>query len=45
VVLGRDMGATMEVTQGITADDDVVANPPDYLIDGMPVSVRPVATE
>jgi RND family efflux transporter MFP subunit len=40
VVLGKDLGATMEITSGITPQDQIVANPPDYLVDGMPASVQ-----
>jgi hypothetical protein len=40
VVLGKDLGASMEITSGITSGDQVVANPPDYLVDGMPVSIQ-----
>ena len=40
VLLGKDLGATMEITSGITARDQIVANPPDYLIDGMPASIQ-----
>jgi RND family efflux transporter MFP subunit len=40
VVLGKDLGASMEITSGITPQDRIVANPPDYLVDGMPASVQ-----
>ena len=40
VVLGKDLGTTMEITKGITQQDAIIANPPDYLIDGMPASVE-----
>jgi RND family efflux transporter MFP subunit len=40
VVLGRDLGGTMEITSGITPQDEIVANPPDFLIDGMPAAVE-----
>jgi RND family efflux transporter MFP subunit len=40
VALGKDLGASMEITSGITSGDQVVANPPDYLVDGMPVSIQ-----
>ena len=40
VVLGRDLGGTMEITSGITPQDEIVANPPDFLIDGMPVAAE-----
>lgn len=40
VVLGRDYGNTVEVLSGVKPDDRVIASPPDYLVDGMPVSVQ-----
>jgi hypothetical protein len=39
-MLGKDLGASMEVTSGITSQDQLVANPPDYLVDGMPVLIQ-----
>ncbi|HWZ50717.1 MAG TPA: efflux RND transporter periplasmic adaptor subunit [Granulicella sp.] len=45
VTLGRDFGNTMEVMSGITDADQIVSSPPDYLVNGMPVTVQPaVAT-
>jgi RND family efflux transporter MFP subunit len=40
VVIGRDFGNTTEITSGIGTQDSVVASPPDYLVNGMPVSVQ-----
>ena len=40
VVLGKDLGGTMEVTSGITPQDKIVANPPDFLVVGMPVTAQ-----
>jgi RND family efflux transporter MFP subunit len=40
VRLGRDFGTTIEITGGISKDDAVVASPPDYLVDGMPVALQ-----
>jgi RND family efflux transporter MFP subunit len=40
VVLGKDLGGSMEISNGITARDQIVANPPDYLVDGTPVSLQ-----
>jgi RND family efflux transporter MFP subunit len=40
VTLGRDFGDTIEILGGITQPDAVIANPPDYLVDGMPVAVQ-----
>jgi RND family efflux transporter MFP subunit len=43
VTLGRDFGTTIEVMDGITASDQIVSSPPDYLVNGMPVTVEPAA--
>jgi RND family efflux transporter MFP subunit len=40
VTIGSDFGNVVEITGGITAQDQVVANPPDYLVNGMPVSIQ-----
>jgi RND family efflux transporter MFP subunit len=40
VALGRDLGGTMEITSGVSAQDEIVANPPDFLVDGMPASIQ-----
>lgn len=40
VVIGRDFGNTMEITNGISTQDSVIASPPDYLVNGMPVTVQ-----
>jgi multidrug efflux pump subunit AcrA (membrane-fusion protein) len=40
VTLGRDFGNTVEILSGVTRRDAVIANPPDYLVDGMPVTVQ-----
>jgi RND family efflux transporter MFP subunit len=45
VVLGRDFGDTIEVTKGIDASDSVIASPPDYLVNGMKVSVQATSSE
>jgi RND family efflux transporter MFP subunit len=44
VALGRDFGSTIEVTSGISAGDSIIASPPDYLVDGMKVSVQPASS-
>ncbi len=41
VSIGRDFGNTIEITGGISANDRIIASPPDYLVDGMRVSVQP----
>ena len=48
IVAGRDFGSSIEVLSGLTADDDVVTNPPDSLIDGTAVQIsaaRPVSAD
>jgi hypothetical protein len=37
VTLGRDLGSSLEVTSGVTAQDRVIDNPPETLADGDPV--------
>ena len=39
LVIGRDFGASVEVLQGITPDDNIVINPPDALEQGEQVNV------
>jgi RND family efflux transporter MFP subunit len=39
LLIGRDFGTTVEVLQGVTADDNVVVNPPDALEQGQKVSI------
>jgi RND family efflux transporter MFP subunit len=39
VVLGKDYGSEVEVASGITADDQVIADPPDSLISGTTVRI------
>jgi RND family efflux transporter MFP subunit len=40
VSIGNDFGNSVEITGGITAQDSIIANPPDYLVNGMPVAVQ-----
>jgi RND family efflux transporter MFP subunit len=40
VALGRDFGSTIEITSGIAASDSIIASPPDYLVNGMKVSIH-----
>ncbi len=43
--LGRDTGNTVEVLQGVKADDRVIDNPPDSIAEGMTVQVaKPAET-
>jgi RND family efflux transporter MFP subunit len=39
VAIVRDLGATLELAQGVTPDDRIVINPPDSLFGGQRVSV------
>jgi RND family efflux transporter MFP subunit len=39
IIIGRDFGASLEVMQGITPEDDIVINPPDALEQGEQVKV------
>jgi len=41
IVPGRDFGKSIEVVSGLAADDNVVLNPPDSLIDGAAVRIAP----
>lgn len=39
VTTGRDFGNTVEILTGLTADDQVIASPPDSLVDGEKIRV------
>ncbi len=39
ITIGRDDGRVVEVNQGLHADDEVIQNPPDSVIDGEVVNV------
>ncbi len=39
ITIGRDLGTTLEITDGITADDQIIINPSDSLADGQKVNV------
>lgn len=39
ITIGRDYGATVEVIAGLTVADEVIANPSDSLISGVPVRI------
>jgi multidrug efflux pump subunit AcrA (membrane-fusion protein) len=43
VALGRDFGNTVEITSGVNDHDAIIASPPDYLVNGMKVSIQPVS--
>jgi RND family efflux transporter MFP subunit len=40
VVIGRDFGNRLEITQGLATGDAIISNPPDYLVNGMPLDVQ-----
>lgn len=40
ITIGQDDGKTVQVISGLTADDQVIQNPPDSLIDGETVQVK-----
>jgi RND family efflux transporter MFP subunit len=39
ITLGRDYGAVVEVVAGLTGDESVVANPPDFIVSGQEIRV------
>jgi multidrug efflux pump subunit AcrA (membrane-fusion protein) len=39
ITIGRDLGTALEITDGITPDDQVIVNPSDSLTDGQKVNV------
>jgi RND family efflux transporter MFP subunit len=41
--IGRDYGTSLEVLQGLSADDWIVVNPADSLDEGVQVNVKPIA--
>jgi RND family efflux transporter MFP subunit len=45
VSLGRDLGTSIEITSGINAGDAIIASPPDYLVNGMKVSIRTTSSD
>ena len=40
IIIGQDNGATVEVVSGITANDRIIQDPPDSLIEGEKVAVQ-----
>jgi hypothetical protein len=40
VLLGHDFGDTIQILNGVSETDSVIANPPDSVTPGMPVSVQ-----
>ena len=43
ITIGHDFGSTVEVTSGITPQDQVILDPSDSLISGIPVEIGSVA--
>jgi RND family efflux transporter MFP subunit len=41
IKIGHDFGDTVEVTSGVTAQDQVILDPPDSIADGTPVEMAP----
>lgn len=39
ITLGRDYGSEVEVVAGLTGDESVIANPPDFIVSGQEVRV------
>jgi multidrug efflux pump subunit AcrA (membrane-fusion protein) len=42
ITVGRDFGTKVEVLSGVQADDSIILDPSDSLIDGLSVRVREV---
>jgi len=40
IAIGRDFGDTVEVASGLTANDEVIVDPSDSLVDGAPIEVE-----
>ena len=45
VALGRDFGSSIEITSGINASDSIISSPPDYLVNGMKVSIHATSSD
>jgi hypothetical protein len=45
VTIARDLGATLEISAGVEADDRIVINPPDSLINGERVTLAPAEAQ
>jgi hypothetical protein len=43
VSIGRDFGNTIEITGGLSVGDQIIASPPDYLVNSMHVLIQPSA--
>ena len=45
IKIGQDLGSHLEVTQGLSPDDQVIINPSDSLASGQIVRIRPSQNE
>ena len=45
VSIGRDFGNTVEILSGVKAADQIISSPPDYLVNGMHVTVQATAEQ
>ena len=45
VALGRDFGSSIEITSGINSSDSIISSPPDYLVNGMKVSIHATSSD
>jgi hypothetical protein len=39
IVINRDLGSKLQISQGLSESDQVILNPSDGLADGMPVTI------
>jgi hypothetical protein len=40
VTIGKDNGKSVEISTGLSADDQVILDPPDSLAEGQPVQIN-----
>jgi RND family efflux transporter MFP subunit len=45
IKIGRDLGTQLEITQGLTLEDQVIVNPSDSIAAGQKVKIRPSQSE
>ena len=45
IKIGKDLGTQLEITQGLSPDDQVIVNPSDSLASGQTVKIRPLQNE
>jgi hypothetical protein len=41
VVVGRDLGTSVEIVEGVQPNDSIILNPPDSIAEGDLVEVKP----